>query len=531
MGGVREARPQPAAKVPQVTILSQKKPTLRPYQVKAIEELRGKIRTGKKRLVLVSPTGAGKTVMASAMIHSSNEKGSKSLFIAHRRELIDQTVDKLNSFGVQCGVIMAKDRRRDDYHPVQVASVQTLVRRLDRKPPADVLYVDECHHATSETYQKILDAYPNAIVIGLTATPWRSDKIGLQDIYEDSILACTPAELMALGALVYYDAFAYDAPDLHEVGVTAGDFNQNDLEIACNTKVLVGSVVREYKDHAHGRRAIVFPVNIAHSMHLVEEFRNAGYTAEHIDCNTPKDRRKAAMERFRSGDLTILSSVGVLTEGFDAPAAEVCILARPTKSLTLFIQMVGRVLRPSPDTGKERALIHDHAGDFLRHGFIEEERSYSLKATPNSVRALHTCPACSKIFGALKEGRCPHCDTLIGIVEDRSERAGRSDHILVEGKRITRAEVEKIRGRREMLQLDLILTDEEIARAAAASRQEKAAEFLRLCKVANQKGLKRGFIGNQFRSIFNHWPRFTDADLAGIEPAATPFFPLRRRQA
>jgi DNA repair protein RadD len=505
-------------------------PTLRPYQDKAIEQLRQKIRAGKKRLVLCMPTGGGKTVVASAMVQSSNTHGYRSLFLAHRRELIDQTVEKLASFDIDCGVIMAKDRRRDDYLPVQVASVQTIVRRLDRKPKANVIYLDECHHATSETYQRVLDAYPDAIVIGLTATPWRSDKIGLEDIFEDYVLACTPAELMALGALVEYDPFAYDAPDLHEVGITAGDFNQNDLELACNTKVLVGSIVREYKTHASGRRAIVFPVNIVHSLHLVDEFRAAGYTAEHVDCNTPAEQRKQAMQRFRTGDLTLLSSVGVLTEGFDAPAAEVCILARPTKSLGLHIQMVGRVLRPSPDTGKGRALIHDHAGNFLRHGLIEEERSYALRATPNSVRALHTCPACHKIFASTKEGRCPHCDALIAVVEERSERSGRSDHILVEGERITRAQIEKMRKRRDMLQLDLILTDEEMARAAAATREQKVAEFLRLCMVANKKKLKKGFIGNQFRATFSHWPKFTDDDLKGVEPAKQPFFPLRRRQ-
>ncbi len=506
-------------------------PKLRPYQSTAIDALRQKIREGKKRIVLVMPTGGGKTILAAAMIRSAIARGSRSLFFAHRRELIDQTVEKLNSFSVECGVVMAKDRRRDDYLPVQVASVQTLVRRLDRKPAANIVFVDECHHATSETYQRVLDAYPDAIIIGLTATPWRSDKIGLDDIYDDSVLATTPAELMELGALVYYDAFAYDAPDLHEVGLSAGDFNQNDLALACNTKVLVGSVVREYVAHASGRRAIVFPVNIAHSLHLVDEFRAAGYTAEHVDCNTPKDRRKEVITRFKTGNLTILSSVGVLTEGFDAPAAEVCILARPTKSLTLFIQMVGRVLRPSPETGKVRALIHDHAGNTLRHGFIEEPRSYALRATPNSVRALHTCPACHKIFFTIKDGRCPHCNALISVVEERGDGPSeRQDHILVEGTRISRAEIEKMREKRNDLHLERELSDTEIARAAAATMQQKAAEFLRLCLVAEDKGFKKGWIGHQYRASFAVWPRFSEKDLAGVEPARTSFFPLQRRQ-
>lgn len=505
-------------------------PTLRPYQVKAIERLREKIREGKRRLVLVMPTGGGKTIVASAMIHSAIAKGSRALFFAHRRELVDQTIDKLSQWGVHSGVIMAHDRRRDDWLPVQVASVMTLVRRLDRKPRADIVVVDECHHATSESYQKVLDAYPDAVIIGLTATPWRSDRVGLNDIYEDSILACTPAELMHIGALVEYEAFAYDAPDLHSIKIRAGDFDQKALGLACNTKVLVGAVVREYLAHAAGRRGIVFPVNIAHSNTLVDEFRTAGFSAAHVDCNTATGERKQAMDDFRSGKLTILSSVGVLTEGFDAPAAEVCILARPTKSLTLYLQMIGRVLRPSPDTGKQKALVHDHSGNMIRHGFVEDDRDYALTATPDRIHMLNTCPECFRIFAATKQGRCPHCNALIALPDTRAESGGREKHLTVEGQRISRDAILKMRGKRAALQLDLELTDEQIALASVATRQQKAAEYLRLQEVQKRKNFKDGFVAHQFRSIFCHWPRFTDEELVGITPATTPFFPLPARR-
>lgn len=505
---------------------------LREYQKVAIEKLRGLIRSGHKKLLLTMPTGGGKTVVAASMIHSAVQRGSRSLFLAHRRELIDQTVDKLERFGVKAGVIMASDPRRDDFLPTQIASVQTLVRRLDRKPKANIIFVDECHHAASETYKKIIEAYSDAIVVGLTATPWRSDKIGLGDIYEDSVLACTPAELIEMGALVPFDVFAYDAPDLHEVGVVAGEFNQRDLGIACNTKVLVGAIVKEYVAHAAGRRAIVFPVNIAHSMHLVDEFRAAGFRAAHVDCNTDSQVRVEAMESFRHGDLTILSSVGVLTEGFDAPAAEVCIMARPTKSLSLYIQMGGRVLRTSPETGKIRALIHDHAGNTLRHGFLDDERDYSLNPTPDRVRSLHTCPACYVVFGTLKQGHCPNCNELIAIPEERGTTGtGRDDHEIVEGHRISREEIERIRNRRGVLGLERDLTDQQIARAAAATREQKVAEFLRLKEVASRKGFKDGFVSHQFRGTFSHWPKFTKDELATGMPAQRPFFPLPRRQA
>lgn len=497
---------------------------LRPYQETVIGILRELITRGRRKLVLVAPTGSGKTVMAAEMMRSATSKGLRVLFLAHRKELIDQTHSKLALFGVPCGVLMASDSRRDDYHAVQVASVQTLARRLDRLPPADLIIVDECHHATSASYQKIVAAYPKAVVIGLTATPWRTDKQGLADIYEDSALAATPRELMDQEALVEADYFAYDAPDLHDVGVLAGEFNQKDLAVACNTNVLVGSVVREYTAHAHGRPAIVFPVNIEHSKRLADEFAQAGYSAAHIDCNTPKQERTAAMDAFRAGTLTVLTSVGVLTEGFDAPTAEVCILARPTKSLSLHLQMLGRVLRTSP--GKTRALVHDHSGNLLRHGFVDDERDYALTATPSRVIAAHTCPACFSVFRALKKGVCPNCGTLVALPEERAE-SSREDKIQVDGKRIS---AEQIRAMRATCRPDL--TDRQLARAAAASIEERYAEHKRLVAVAQRKGFKAGFVSHQFRAVFGVWPVIRDKALYAATPAAErPFFSLPKREA
>jgi superfamily II DNA or RNA helicase len=237
------------------------------------------------------------------------------------------------------------------------------------------------------------------------------------------------------------------------------------------------------------------------------------------------------MEQFRHGDLTVLASVGVLTEGFDAPAAEVCILARPTKSLALHIQMIGRVLRTSPDTGKVRALIHDHAGNTMRHGLPDEPRDYALNVTPQRVIASMTCPACYAVFNRTKQGRCPKCDELISTPEERSDSGGRMDKTVVEGKRISREQIEQIRGRRASLGLTRELTDQQIAKAARATREEKAAEYLRLKVIAERKGFKNGFIAHQFRGQFSHWPRFTDDELAAAQPAAQPFLPLPKRGA
>lgn len=480
------------------------------------------------------PTGGGKTVVASDMIRSAVQKGKRILFLAHRKELIDQCFSKLSQFGVNAGVIMASDRRRDDYWPVQVASIQTLARRLDRLPPADVVFVDEAHHAISNSYQALIEKYPSAIIIGLTATPWRMGKLTLAEQFEELVLAATPAELMAIGSLTPYDAFAYDAPDLHEVSTTAGDYNQKQLAIACNTTVLVGSVVREYLTHAGGRRGILFPVDVEHSKGLVEEFRRAGVAAEHLDCHTPKLERERILASLHTGETRIVASVGVLTEGFDCPAVEVIIIARPTQSLSLHLQMLGRGLRPSSDTGKVRALIHDHAGNLLRHGLPDDERDYSLKATPARDRALHTCPFCKFIFASLPSGgHCARCGELIAEAVERQRQeaaAERSAKQVVEGIRLNAAQIRLQREQRERLGLRNDLSDAQLAKVCRATPEEKAAEYLRLLEVARRKGFQRGFAAHAYRDTFGVWPRFSEEFLEKMYPAVSPFLPLPSKQ-
>jgi DNA repair protein RadD len=501
---------------------------LRPYQERAVGGLRAKIAAGKRRVVLVLPTGGGKTVVAAAMVLAAVARGKRVLFLAHRKELIDQTVAKLAAFGVACGVIMGNDPRRDDFHPVQVASVQTLSRRLDKRPPADLVMIDECHHATANTYREIADAYPTAVIIGLTATPWVK---GLAELFDDLVVAATPAELMALGALVRYDASAYDAPELHDVKLVGGDFNQKQLGLACNTSVLVGKVVEQYLEHARGRRGILFPVDVAHSMALVGEFQSMGVAAEHLDCHTPKTDRERILAGLASGAITIVSSVGVLTEGFDCPAAEVCLLARPTQSLILHLQMIGRVLRPCPETGKAKALIHDHAGNLLRHGLPEEERTYVLAPAPKRDVLMHTCPFCCLVFGALlRDGTCPRCGQLVQRPEEPLEGGGgRAEKVVVEGRRLDLDEIRRMRAERGA-RVDL--DDDQLAKVASATMEEKAAEHKRLLAVEVAKGYSHGWAAHRFRETFGVWPRFGEK-YDNVQAAERPIVPLppRKRSA
>lgn len=376
---------------------------LRPYQIGSLEDLRAKMRQGVKRLVLVAPTGAGKTTVAAEMARGAVARGRRVLFLAHRRELIEQASDRMVREGLAVGAIMAGIPATPA--PVQVASVQTLVRGTF--PGADLVIVDECHHAKAKTYEKILAAYPNAFVVGLTATPWRLDGKGLKDLFIDVVVAATPRQLIDLGFLCDYQGYAYLAPDTQTFHTRGGDFDEGELSTAYDNSKLRGDIVGKWLEHARGMRTILFASSIPNSIAFVERFKAEGVAAEHLDHETPLAVRRATFARVRSGETTLLLNVGLVTEGVDIPELQCCILARPTQSLALYLQMVGRVMRPK---GGDKARIHDHAENAQRHGLPDDERDYSLEATTkkDKPKSLRTCPQCLAIYEPSLKA-CPVC--------------------------------------------------------------------------------------------------------------------------
>lgn len=377
-------------------------PILRPYQVEAIARAREALRSGARRVLLISPTGSGKTVLAADIIRSAVGRGSRTLFLAHRRELIHQTADKLASFGVRHGLIMAGERMALQ-EPAQVASIQTLARRRDALRQVDLVFFDEAHHAAADTYQQVLEWYPGARVVGLTATPWRQDGRGLADVFDASVVVTTPRQLRDEGYLASVGGWTYEAIDTSDARVRGGDYEASSLRAAAMSKRVLGDVVEEYLRHAAGRRAIVFAVSVEASEKMAEGFKAAGVPAEHIDGETPRELRDATLARLRRGETLVVCNCNVLTEGFDCPELEVAVLARPTLSPALYLQMVGRVLRPAP--GKAGARIHDHAGLLAAHGHPYADRYYE-PAPGESVNAGRDtssdavekkCPACKSI--------------------------------------------------------------------------------------------------------------------------------------
>lgn len=366
-------------------------PQLRTYQVQSIAELREAFRTGHRRIILVIPTGGGKTTVAAEMIRLAMGIGNHILFLAHRKELILQAKDRLHSFGITPGIIMAGWAQRS--RPVMVASQQTLIRRA--LPKADVIFVDECHHSTSKGFVNILDSYPNAFVIGLTATPYRLDGKGLGVAgYSQIVAPININQLVDEGHLVpakYYGP-KRDMSTEHSAG---GDYNTKELFDKFNKTVIYDGVIQHYNKFAANSKAIVFNVNVEHSQKMAGLFNDHGISCAHLDGETPALQRAQILNDFKDGKYQVLCNVNILTEGFDLPAIETVILNRATKSKSLYLQMVGRGLRPA--LGKSHCTVIDQGGNVYLHGPVDLEEEYSLeskKKNGGGAPPMKECPNC-----------------------------------------------------------------------------------------------------------------------------------------
>jgi DNA repair protein RadD len=397
---------------------------LRPYQQEVIDELERQVAAGIRRILITAPTGSGKTIIASEIIRRATAQFKRTVLIAHRNELLTQARDKLQAFDVYAGIIKAG--REKDLRPqalVQVAGIQTLHARAVRVksielPPAEVIFIDEAHHVRARTYQAIVDAYPNAIIIGLTATPCRGDGRGLGNAFDAMIECPQISQLITLGHLVKLKIFAPPPPDLRGVQVAAtGDYVIRQLSDRMDTDQLVGDVVEHWLKHSQRRRTVIFAVDVKHSIHIVEELRKSEVKAEHLDGSTPQDERDAILGRLASGQTEVISNCMVLTEGFDLPDIGCIVLARPTRSLGLYRQMIGRGLRPAE--GKSDIVILDHSGGVHRHGRPDDAIVWTLHQDKRPLNPTHEarvaehrdpfceCPSCGHL--RMRGMSCDNC--------------------------------------------------------------------------------------------------------------------------
>lgn len=376
---------------------------LRSYQTRGLAQIMSAYRGGAQSVLAVSPTGSGKTTLFSHLGTALINGGRRVLLVVHRRELASQGANRLREFGVDFGYIMAGEPARP-WARMQIASVQTLVNRTP--PPAELVIFDEAHLSTAKTWQTVREAYPAARILGVTATPWRLSGKPLAGAYDSCVVVATPAELREQGHLCAYVGFSYKTPDLSGVSSTAGDYNEKQSAEVMSSGVIVDNIVEEYVAHARHLSAVVFAVTVEHSKQLCSKFQAAGVTAEHLDGKTSTFEREAILKRVAEGRTMVLCNVGVAVEGLDIPRLKCCILARPTKSLSRAIQMMGRVRRPWNGV---TARIHDHAFNIRLHGLPDADRDYSLDAAPqkDALAPVRTCPKC---FANFEGNKCPGCN-------------------------------------------------------------------------------------------------------------------------
>jgi DNA repair protein RadD len=475
------------------------------YQAEVIADLERKIAAGHKRILIVAPTGSGKTIIACAIIQKYRADYRPVLFLSHRIEITKQTADKLKRFNVLHGVIQADlPELLRPQERVQVASIQTLAARCMRSkrmelPPADLIIFDEAHHCLARTYRQIAAAYPDAIIIGLTATPCRGDGRGLGTDFGTMIEAPQIPELIKLDVLVPTKVYAPVDPDLKGVRTTAGDYNLKQLAMRMDTSGLVGDIISHWIRLGERRKTVCFATSVDHSIHIRDEFNAHGVRCEHIDGSTPEDQRKETLARLASGDVEVVTNCAVLTEGWDMPEVGCIILARPTKSFQLYRQMIGRVIRASSETGKKDAIVLDHSGATYRHGRVEDPIEWTLdedhklknrtqeeRASNHSERKLVACPKCE----ALRTGgeACPHC----GYLPQRRGEAFVCDD----------GELGLIQGGR--------------AKAQTYSAYEQHLWHGMLVHVANERGYNPGWVWHKYKEKFGAEPRGVKPD--PIEP-------------
>ncbi len=390
---------------------------LHAHQETMVAETRAALRSCKS-VILRSPTGSGKTICAAFIIQAALAKGSDVIFTVHRRELLKQSSEAFDLCGIEHGIIAA-GHRPNPLCSVQIASIDTLKRRLEDTPPPSLLIIDECHHAASEGWGKVLKFYQSSHIVGLTATPWRLDGKGLGTLFGKIVHGPETKWLIENKFLAPFRAFAPPSPDMAGVHTVAGDYALDEIEERMDKPNITGDAVAHYRRVCPGMRAIAFTTTVKHSQHVAEAFNADGIPALHIDGTTPTAQRDAAIQAFRDERIKVLTNCNIISEGFDVPAMDAAILLRPTKSLSLYLQQVGRTLRYVE--GKT-AIILDHAGNIATHGLPTDVFDWSLEGRAKGKKNKSEVPVkmCPECFFAHHpaELRCPSC----GHIYETKER-------------------------------------------------------------------------------------------------------------
>jgi DNA repair protein RadD len=466
---------------------------LRPYQLDGLERVRDAMRRGKKRILIVSPTGTGKGTLATHIAALNYAKNKRSAFLVHVREIAIDIAGRAFAEGIEPALVMP-DYKPDEEQGFYCGTIQSYISRTRRGwLPKDLSLVqfDEAHHFRPKKgmYHSLTELYPNAVFIGHTATPIRMDGTGLGDFWDEIITLLTYQEAIDQGWLVKPRYFTPYTPDLTGIPTKGGDYDDAYTEKLLNTSQLVGGIVEHYARFARDRQGIVYAIRRTHGRSLTSEFSAAGFNVEYIDGETDAEIRRGLLDRFKRGVTQIIVNVGVLTEGIDVPCASAIVLARPSKSVIYHLQTIGRGLRTHE--GKTDCMILDHASNVDRLGMCEDYGTWALKRTtgkkPPAPRTrtlkeppiIHTCENCGQEF--YSNPCCPKC----GWVLPKSTRE--EDFVPDDG----------------------VLT--EVSRKAKApptiySAADKLDWFAMLKYIGNMQSYKSGWASYQFKNKFGHFP-------------------------
>lgn len=385
---------------------------LRPYQADALCNTRKAFIDGYKHPLVTMPCGAGKTCVFASMAQSSQAKGKTVWFLVHRRELLDQTIDTFKRFNIKLNTI-------------HIGMIATYANHPDKYPKPDFIIFDEAHFSMANTWQKLIDLFPDAYIVGLTATPCRLDGRPLGTTYDKLITGVTTRELIEQGYLSDYRYFAPSVADLTALKRKGSDFDRDSASEILMQRAVYGDVIESYRKYADGLQTICYCSSIKHSEAMAAEFQSAGINAVHFDGNTPAEKRKQIVKDFRDKKIQILCNVDLISVGFDVPDCWCCILLRPTMSTALHIQQACRALRPQ--SGKT-AIILDHVGNYTRHGLPDDPHEWSLTETvkPKSQYredGILSVRQCEKCFFTFKSGPdvCPNCGAVVKKIRQEIE--------------------------------------------------------------------------------------------------------------
>jgi DNA repair protein RadD len=455
--------------------MNQHMTTLRDYQNSALKQTYASMRLHRKT-ILQLPTGSGKSHIAAALMEHALQNNKRVAFLVDRIVLGDQITDRLFEAGLPISVMQAQHPMYNPNKPIQICSIQTLARR-DRRywPEVDLFIFDEAHMKYA-IVQEIMDKWDLIPWLGLTATPFTR---GLGLIWENLVVGITTKELIEQGFLCDYEAFGPDTPNLVGVRRSGGDYSAPDLETRMNS--ITGNIVKHYLETGNDRKGLAFTPTVAYSQYLAEEFKKNGVDADYVSHHDTPEQRHDKMTRYRSGDIRMMCNCDVLTKGFDMGDIEYGILARPTRSLALHIQMIGRFLRTHDN--KPIATIMDHAGNIERLGFPDDDLPTTLdmgEPGENSdtrdepeERQPRTCPQCYSIVPPATP-QCPVCGHM----------ARRQPEVEVKSGILKKLENPNI-----------------------TAGQMKQDVYGQLLTIAKTYSYSRGWVSHKYKEIFKVWPR------------------------